>query len=133
MLPVAVLGVLAVDLVVPVVLGPAYVDAAAAFPPALAAVVLAPLNALTLQAAALRLRPEATLAAAAAGAVAFVGGGGTRPCPRGERPARRPPCSPERPSRPRSGCWRCPAAPGGGCPSASLAGAVAVAGWGVFL
>jgi O-antigen/teichoic acid export membrane protein len=130
-LPVAVLGVLAVDLVVPVVLGPAYVDAAAAFPPALAAVVLAPLTALTLQTAALRLRPEATLAAAAAGAVAFaVTALVAVPM------------------------WGAPGAAGamlagtataaavgvltlGGTgwrlPVASLAGAVAVAGWGVFL
>src|SRR6185503_18062818 len=53
-------------------LGPAYVDATAAFPLALAAVVLSPLTALTLQAAALRLRPGATLGAAAAGSVAFA-------------------------------------------------------------
>src|SRR4029079_457072 len=71
-LPVAVLGVLAVDVVVPVVLGPAYVDATAAFPLALAALVFSPLTALTLQAAALRLRPGTTLGAAAAGAVAFA-------------------------------------------------------------
>jgi O-antigen/teichoic acid export membrane protein len=71
-LPVVALAVLAVGVAVPVVLGAAYADAVAAFPVALAAVVLAPLNALLLQAAALRLRPEATLMAAAAGAVVFV-------------------------------------------------------------
>jgi O-antigen/teichoic acid export membrane protein len=71
-LPAMALAVLAVDVVVPRVLGPAYTDAVAAFPLALAAVVLAPLTALLLQAAALRLRPEATLAAAAAGAAVFV-------------------------------------------------------------
>jgi O-antigen/teichoic acid export membrane protein len=130
-LPVALLGVLAVGLVVPAVLGSAYADATAAFPPALAAVVLAPLTALTLQAAALRLRPGATLVAAAAGAVAFTAAAVAAV------PA-----------------WGAVGAAGamltgtataavvgtlalGGTgwrlPVASLAGAVAVAGWGVFL
>jgi O-antigen/teichoic acid export membrane protein len=71
-LPVAALGAAAVDAVLPVVLGPAYADAGAAFAPALAAVVLAPLAALAAAAAALRLRPEATLAGAAAGAAVFA-------------------------------------------------------------
>ncbi len=71
-LPATALAVLGVHVVVPRVLGPAYTDAVAAFPLALAAVVLAPLTALLLQAAALRLRPEAMLAAAAAGAGVFV-------------------------------------------------------------
>lgn len=71
-LPATALAVLAVDVVVPRVLGPAYTDAVAAFPLALAAVALAPLSALLVQAAALRLRPGATLAAAAVGAVVFV-------------------------------------------------------------
>ncbi len=59
---------------VPTILGPAYADAAAAFPAALATVVLAPLAALLQQAAALRLRPDVTLVAAAAGAVVFLAG-----------------------------------------------------------
>jgi O-antigen/teichoic acid export membrane protein len=71
-LPGVALAVLVVDVVVPRVLGPAYADAVAAFPFALAAVVLAPLTALLLQAAALRLRPEATLVAAGVGAAVFV-------------------------------------------------------------
>ena len=57
---------------VPAVFGADYVGAAGSFVPALAMVVLAPVNALALQAAALRLRPEATLHSAVAGAVAFV-------------------------------------------------------------
>ena len=71
-LPAVVLGALVLPAAVPVVLGPAYADAVPAFEIALAAVVLAPLNALAVQAAALRLRPGATLAAAAAGAAVFV-------------------------------------------------------------
>ena len=57
---------------VPAVFGAAYAGAAGAFAPALAMVVLAPVNALALQAAALRLRPEAALRSAVAGAVAFA-------------------------------------------------------------
>lgn len=57
---------------VPVVFGEQYRDAAPAFGPALAAVVLAPLAALAVQASALRLRPQAALASGAAGAVAFL-------------------------------------------------------------
>ena len=131
-LPVAVLGVLAVDLVVPVVLGSAYVDAAAAFPPALAAVVLAPLSALTLAAAALRLRPQATLAAAAAGVAAFAvaaalavpawgAAGATAAMLAGTAVAAA------------VGVLALPGCTGWRLPSASLAGAVAVAGWGVLL
>ena len=131
-LPAALLGVLAVDLVVPVVLGPAYVDAAAAFPPALAAVVLAPLIALTLQAAALRLRPGATLAAAAAGSVAFAAAavpavpawgavGAATAMLAGTAVAAG------------VGVLAVPGCAGWRLPAASLAGAVAVAGWGVFL
>jgi O-antigen/teichoic acid export membrane protein len=71
-LPGAALAVLAVDVAVPVVLGSAYADAAAAFRIAVAAVALAPLNALVVQAAALRLRPAAALVAASAGAAAFL-------------------------------------------------------------
>lgn len=57
---------------VPAVFGAGYLAAADAFAPALAMVVLAPINALALQAAALRLQPQATLHSAVAGAVAFV-------------------------------------------------------------
>ncbi len=62
------------DRVVPAVFGQGYGEAVTAFAPALAMVVLAPLNALAVQAAALRLRPEASTAAglAAVGAFAVV-------------------------------------------------------------
>lgn len=71
--PVAAGTVLAIDAAVPIVFGAAYAGAAGAFGPALAMVVLAPVNALAVQAAALRLRPEATLYAAVAGALGFTG------------------------------------------------------------
>lgn len=57
---------------VPVVFGEQYQDAVPTFGPALAAVVLAPLAALAVQASALRLRPQVALASGAAGAVAFL-------------------------------------------------------------
>ncbi|MGH3985502.1 MAG: hypothetical protein ACRDST_23160, partial [Pseudonocardiaceae bacterium] len=62
--PVAGVTVLALDAAVPIVFGERYTAAAGAFGPALAMIVLAPVNALVVQAAALRLRPEATLYAA---------------------------------------------------------------------
>ena len=71
--PAAAVAVLAIDTVVPIVFGGDYAGAAEAFGPALAMVVLAPVNALAVQAAALRLRPEATLCCAVAGAAAFAG------------------------------------------------------------
>ena len=71
--PVAGVTVLALDAAVPIVFGAGYAGAAGAFGPALAMVVLAPVNALVVQAAALRLRPEATLYAALAGALGFTG------------------------------------------------------------
>ncbi|MGQ0719454.1 MAG: hypothetical protein ACT4NP_19495 [Pseudonocardiales bacterium] len=71
--PVAAVAVLAIDVAVPIVFGAGYAGAAGAFGPALAMVVLAPVNALAVQAAALRLRPEATLYAAVAGALGFTG------------------------------------------------------------
>jgi len=71
--PAAAVAVLAIDTVVPIVFGGDYAGAAEAFGPALAMVVLAPVNALAVQAAALRLRPEATLCCALAGAAAFAG------------------------------------------------------------
>jgi hypothetical protein len=58
--------------VVAAVFGSRFRDSADAFGPAFAMVVLAPLNALALQAAALRLRPQAALANAVAGALAFI-------------------------------------------------------------
>jgi O-antigen/teichoic acid export membrane protein len=68
----AVASTLVVDAVVPVVFGAAYADAAAAFLPAIAMVVLAPVNALAVQASALRLRPDAALYAGLAAAAVFV-------------------------------------------------------------
>jgi O-antigen/teichoic acid export membrane protein len=68
----AVGSALVVDTVVPVVFGAAYAGSAAAFLPAIAMVVLAPVNALAVQASALRLRPAAILYAGLAGAAVFV-------------------------------------------------------------
>jgi len=70
--PGGVLAVLALEPAVPLVFGAAYAGATAAFVPAVAMVLLAPLNALAVQAAALRLRPGATLRAALAGVAAFT-------------------------------------------------------------
>lgn len=71
-LTVAVAAVATLDVTVPAVFGPGYAAAVPAFGPALAAVVLAPLNALAVQAAALRLQPGATVRAGVVGLVAFV-------------------------------------------------------------
>lgn len=71
-LPGVTLTAVLIDAAVPLVFGGAYADAAPAFGPALALVVLAPVNALLVQAAALRLRPDVTLYAALAGAAAFL-------------------------------------------------------------
>ncbi|MGH3824676.1 MAG: oligosaccharide flippase family protein [Pseudonocardiaceae bacterium] len=71
--PVAAVTVLVIDTAVPIVFGEGYAGAAAAFAPALAMVVLAPVNALVVQSAALRLQPEATLYAAVAGVLSFAG------------------------------------------------------------
>ncbi|MDN5750199.1 MAG: hypothetical protein L0H64_17090, partial [Pseudonocardia sp.] len=68
----AVVG-LVLDTLVPIAFGRDYAGAAQAFGPAVAMVVLAPLNALAVQAAALRLQPGTTLWTALAGAVAFTG------------------------------------------------------------
>jgi O-antigen/teichoic acid export membrane protein len=59
---------------VPAVFGEGYHGAVTAFAPALALVVLAPLTSLSVQAAALRLRPEAALAGGIASAAGFVAG-----------------------------------------------------------
>jgi O-antigen/teichoic acid export membrane protein len=70
--PGTVVAAAAVEAVMPAVVGSGFRGAAAAFGPALALVVLAPLYALGVQVAALRLRPEAALANGAATAVAFL-------------------------------------------------------------
>ncbi len=70
---VAAVAVVTLDAAVPLVFGERYTGATGVFVPALAMVVLAPVNALAVQSAALRLRPEATLHAAVAGALAFTG------------------------------------------------------------
>jgi O-antigen/teichoic acid export membrane protein len=71
-LPGALLGVLALDAVVPIVFGDRFDGAADAFGPALAVVVLAPLSALLVQVSALRLRAGASLTGGIAAASAFV-------------------------------------------------------------
>lgn len=68
----AVPAALLLDDLVPVVFGTDYTGAVAAFGPALAVVVLAPVHALLLQGAALRLLPEASLAGGMALAAGFV-------------------------------------------------------------
>ncbi|HEY8527384.1 MAG TPA: hypothetical protein VIL48_20630 [Acidimicrobiales bacterium] len=72
LVPTALVVALALDAAVPAVFGAEYEGAAGAFGPALALVVLAPLNSLAVQVAALRLRPEAALASGVATAVAFL-------------------------------------------------------------
>jgi O-antigen/teichoic acid export membrane protein len=69
-----VVAALLLDRAVPGVFGHDYEDAASAFAPALALVVLSPLASLAVQASALRLRPEAALASGIATAVAFLVG-----------------------------------------------------------
>jgi O-antigen/teichoic acid export membrane protein len=71
-LPVAASTVVVTGIAVPIAFGAGYAGAAGAFGPALAMVVLAPVNALAIQAAALRLRPEATLHAAVVSALSFT-------------------------------------------------------------
>ena len=70
--PTMIVSTLLLGPAVPLLFGTGYAGAVAAFGPALAAVVLAPVNALAVQAAALRLRPEVTLRAALVGAAAFL-------------------------------------------------------------
>jgi len=72
LLPAALAAALLFEAAVPAVFGDGYAGAVEAFAPALAMVVLAPVNALALQVAALRVRPEATLHSAVAGALAFA-------------------------------------------------------------
>jgi O-antigen/teichoic acid export membrane protein len=75
LLPGAVLGVVLLDVAVPAVFGEGYTGAVPAFGPALALVVLAPLHALLVQVAALRMRPAVALANGVAAVVVFVGVG----------------------------------------------------------
>lgn len=63
---------LLLDTVVPLVFGDGYEGAVAAFGPALALVVLAPVNALTVQVAALRFRPDVAAMAGAVSATVFI-------------------------------------------------------------
>jgi hypothetical protein len=72
LVPATLVAALLLEEAVPAVFGHGYAGAVEAFAPALAMVVVAPVNALVLQAAALRLRPEATLHSAIAGALAFA-------------------------------------------------------------
>lgn len=72
LVPATLVAALLLEEAVPAVFGHRYAGAVEAFAPALAMVVVAPVNALVLQAAALRLRPEATLHSAIAGALAFA-------------------------------------------------------------
>lgn len=71
-IPAVVVVAVLIDELVPLVFGDGYADATAAFGPALALVVLAPVNALAVQAAALRFRPEVATMAGAAAAITFV-------------------------------------------------------------
>ena len=72
LLPLMIIFVLLVEPLLPAAFGAPFAGAAAAFGPALAAVALAPVNALAVQAAALRLRPDVTLHAALVGAAGFL-------------------------------------------------------------
>jgi O-antigen/teichoic acid export membrane protein len=72
LLPAAALLAVSLDFLVPALFGDDFRGASAAFGPALALLVLAPVGSLLTQAAALRDRPHAELASAALGALAFV-------------------------------------------------------------
>lgn len=72
LVPAMAVAALTLDRVVPAVFGTDYAGAVPAFGPALAVVVLAPLNALVVQASALRLRPEASLQGGIAAAATFL-------------------------------------------------------------
>lgn len=72
LLPATALVAVLLEPLVPLVFGADYDGADAAFAPALAVVVLAPLAALVVQVSALRLRPQVALAAGSAGFVTFV-------------------------------------------------------------
>lgn len=70
--PFALVLALALPALVPVLFGSEFEGAAAAFVPAIALVLVAPLTSLTVQCAALRLRPEVSLAAGLVGVAVFV-------------------------------------------------------------
>jgi O-antigen/teichoic acid export membrane protein len=72
LLPAGVVVAALLPRLVPAVFGRGYDGAVAAFGPAVALVVLAPVHALAVQAAVVRLRPRASLAAGGAAAAAFV-------------------------------------------------------------
>jgi O-antigen/teichoic acid export membrane protein len=72
LVPTLVGGALLLDPLVPAVFGADYGDATRAFAPALAAVALAPVNALFVQVSALRTRAEASAGAGLAAVVAFL-------------------------------------------------------------
>lgn len=72
LVPAALVGAAMLDDAVRLVFGGPYAAAAAVFAPMLAVVVLAPLSALLLQAAALRMRAGATLVGAAVGTAVFA-------------------------------------------------------------
>jgi len=72
LVPSALVAVATVDDLVPLVFGAGFEGAVSAFVPALALVVLAPVSALAVQAAALRLRPEVATVAGATSAVTFL-------------------------------------------------------------
>jgi hypothetical protein len=73
-IPAAVGAAVLLDTLVPAAFGHRYAAASAAFGPALAVVVLAPLSALVVQAAALRLQPEVALASGVATFAGFLVG-----------------------------------------------------------
>lgn len=72
LVPAALLAALVLDAAAPAAFGPGYEAAVPAFGPALAVVVLAPLHALAVQVAALRLRPGTALAGGAVSAAVFL-------------------------------------------------------------
>ncbi|MBN2623303.1 MAG: hypothetical protein JXA83_08045 [Acidimicrobiales bacterium] len=74
LVPATLLAAVLLDTLVPAVFGSRYDGATAAFAPALAVVVLAPLSALLVQAAALRLRAEVALVSGVATALVFLAG-----------------------------------------------------------
>ena len=73
-IPAALGAAVLLDTLVPAAFGHRYAAASAAFGPALAVVVLAPLSALVVQAAALRLQPEVALASGVATFAGFLVG-----------------------------------------------------------
>lgn len=76
LVPASLTGVVLAGPTIELALGSGFHGAREAFPPALAFVILAPLNAVALQAAALRLRPEVALWAALAALAAFLAAAG---------------------------------------------------------